>query len=351
MNVTTCLKESDINEIIDDINAVDTDTILVIADINVWAIYEKDFAFLETIKNKRVIVWKAIDGEKTKTFAEYQSCLEFFLEKNIHRKAHLVALGGGATSDFAGFVASTILRGISWSIIPTTLLSMVDASIGGKVAINSKSGKNLIGQFHLPTYVWIYTSFIRGLPESEFLSGKGEIVKYALLDNSIRESLFNSKDVYPYIMKCAEYKKNLVERDLKESGERKILNLGHTIGHALEKIYSLPHGVSIVWGMAVLFKIYLDGKFIDEIEKIIDVLDWKDHYPPWYNKSFPVKDIMQYVLKDKKGASLQEIEIVLLEDLGKPLIHKTTYEELENKLVDNEQNLKSFYFRSDTQTI
>jgi 3-dehydroquinate synthetase len=174
--IKTQIKHIGLENIIQEINALQTDTVLVIADHHVWTMYSKDI-LLEQIENKKVIFWKAADGEKVKNINDFQNAVEFFLDKGIHRKAHMVVIGGGATSDFGGFVASTILRGIQWSVIPTTLLSMVDASIGGKVAINSKLGKNLIGAFHLPSNVWICPKFIETVEWVKFLSTAFLILK------------------------------------------------------------------------------------------------------------------------------------------------------------------------------
>ena len=255
MKNKTEIKNVEIQNLILEIAKLETDTILIIADHQVWSLYNKDFPF-ETIASKKVLFWKAPDGEKVKNMNDFQSAVEFFLDKGIHRNAHLVAIGGGATSDFAGFVAATILRGIEWSVIPTTLLSMVDASIGGKVAVNSKSGKNLIGAFHLPTNVWISPSFLDTLNANETLSGLGEVLKYCFLDYKIYDLVIRKVSIDEVINACAKLKEKLTEEDLKEVGIRKILNLGHSFGHAIEFIYSIPHGEAVMWGISLIFKLF-----------------------------------------------------------------------------------------------
>ncbi|MDD4976669.1 MAG: 3-dehydroquinate synthase, partial [Bacteriovorax sp.] len=237
----TNIKHIELESIVDEINNLDTDTILLVVDHLVWSHYSKEL-ILDKIENKKVIFWKSADGEKVKNINDFQNAVEFFLEKGIHRNAHLVAIGGGAVSDFAGFIAATILRGISWSIVPTTLLAMVDASIGGKVAINSKSGKNLIGAYHMPTNVWICPKFINTLPETEKNSGMGEVLKYCFLDYTIYDLAIKKAPIEQIIDACAEFKQKLTTEDFKETGIRRILNLGHSFGHALEFIYNLPHG-------------------------------------------------------------------------------------------------------------
>ena len=242
----TEIKHIEFDNIIEEINKLQTDTVLIIADHLVWSLYSKDIV-LEKIENKKVLFWKASDGEKVKNITDFQNAIEFFLEKGIHRNAHMIVIGGGATSDFGGFVAATILRGIHWSIIPTTLLSMVDASIGGKVAINSKSGKNLLGAFHLPDHVWICPKFLETLPEVEKYSGMGEVLKYCFLDYKIYDLVISKTDMAQIIDECAKFKEKLTKEDLKEVGVRKTLNLGHTFGHAIEYIYNMPHGESVMW--------------------------------------------------------------------------------------------------------
>ncbi len=327
--------------LIDELNKIETDTLLVVADHQVWSIYGKDFPF-ESITGKKVIFWKAGDGEKVKNFNDFQNCLEFFLDKGIHRKAHLVAIGGGATSDFAGFVAATILRGIEWSIIPTTLLSMVDASIGGKVAINSKVGKNLIGAFHMPKNVFICEAFLKTLPDTEMRSGMGEVLKYCFLDYGIYDLAIKKTELTEVIKACAEYKQKLTEEDFKETGVRKILNLGHSFGHALEFIYNLPHGEAISWGMVLIFKLFGNEKNINDISALKLALGMNEKSPPWQNKEFPVDKIMTYLSKDKKISALNSIDLILMKDIGNAVIENKSFEEIQNTLEANRDELRKF---------
>ena len=148
------IKTCYLDELGKDIETIKTDQILLVVDSRVWQHYQKALESYQP-KNKTIILYKSLEGESTKTIEEYERGVEFFLEKGVHRKAHLLAIGGGATSDYAGFIAASLNRGIEWSVVPTTLLSMVDAAIGGKTGVNSKHGKNLIGAFHMPKNVWI----------------------------------------------------------------------------------------------------------------------------------------------------------------------------------------------------
>lgn len=324
--------------------ALETDTLLFVIDNNIYSLYGNEFSLIEKIQQqgKRIVVWKSIEGEKTKTFSEYQSCMEFFLGKGIHRNCILVAIGGGATTDFGGFVAATLLRGIKWISIPTSLLSMVDAGIGGKTGINSSFGKNLLGSFHLPEKVLINLDFINTLPPSEIQSGLGEMVKYAFLNDSIYESLTKRRDFKIQILNCAVFKQQIVEKDFLELGERKHLNLGHTFGHAIEKVYNIPHGISVVWGMALLFYLIQDGRYLKELSTLLESLNWGDLTPPWYNKKFPSKDLFEYLLKDKKRSGNVSIDLITLEGIGRPKIEKFLLDTIEKKLDDNEIKLRNF---------
>lgn len=337
----TVVKNIELDSIIDEINKLDTDTILLVIDHLVWSHYSKDL-ILEKIQNKKVIFWKSPDGDKVKNINEFQNAIEFFLEKGIHRNAHLVVLGGGAVSDFAGFVAATILRGIAWSVVPTTLLAMVDASIGGKVAINSKSGKNLIGAYHMPTNVWICTKFIDSLPETEKNSGMGEVLKYCFLNYSIYDLVIKKTPIEKIIDACAQYKQKLTDEDFKETGVRRILNLGHSFGHALEFIYNLSHGEAVLWGMVLVFKVFGTEKNINDIRALKNALNIPGTNSPWFNKEFPIEKIMTYLSKDKKISALSSIDLVLVQDIGNAQIERKTFEEIQSVLESNKDELRKF---------
>lgn len=337
----TNIKHIELESIVDEINNLDTDTILLVVDHLVWSHYSKEL-ILDKIENKKVIFWKSADGEKVKNINDFQNAVEFFLEKGIHRNAHLVAIGGGAVSDFAGFIAATILRGISWSIVPTTLLAMVDASIGGKVAINSKSGKNLIGAYHMPTNVWICPKFINTLPETEKNSGMGEVLKYCFLDYTIYDLAIKKAPIEQIIDACAEFKQKLTTEDFKETGIRRILNLGHSFGHALEFIYNLPHGEAVMWGMALVFKAFGTEKNINDIIALKNALNIPGKNPPWFNKEFPIEKIMTYLSKDKKISALSSIDLVLVQDIGNVQVERKTFEEIQAVLETNKDELKKF---------
>ena len=337
----TQIKNVTIEEIPEVIAQIDSDTILLVVDHVVWSLYSKELP-IDKVENKKVIFWKSPDGDKVKNINEFQNAIEFFLDKGIHRNAHLVAIGGGAVSDFAGFIAATILRGITWSVIPTTLLSQVDASIGGKVAINSKSGKNLIGAFHLPTSVWICPKFLGTLHEVEKNSGLGEVLKYAFLDYGIYDLVVTKAPLSDVVSACAVYKQKLTEEDFRETGIRRVLNLGHSFGHAVEFIYNIPHGEAVMWGMALVFKLFGSEKNLNDIKTLKNALGMPGANPPWFNKEFPIDKIMTYLSKDKKISALSSIDLVLVKDIGNAEIENKTFEEIQSILEASKDELRKF---------
>jgi 3-dehydroquinate synthetase len=321
------------------IKDIDSDLILLIADLNVWGIYSKIIPLLE-IEGKKVIFWKAPDGEKVKSMENLNSAVEFFLSKGVHRKAHVVSLGGGATSDFSGMVASVLLRGLKWSVIPTTLLSMVDAGIGGKVAVNSAHGKNLIGAFHHPDNIWICDEFLETLPKEEYQSGLGEVLKYGYLSSEINEQIINGNEIKKIIHSCVLFKESIVKDDFKENGKRKILNYGHTIGHAIEQVYSLSHGIAVAWGIIIVTKLFQKIDNSSELQKMIESLGVELGNSPWLNKTFPISEIMEYVKKDKKSTSNTDMDFILCDEIGKATIKKISFSEIENKFKEKSDELR-----------
>jgi 3-dehydroquinate synthase len=197
-------------------------------------------------------------GEANKTMDTLAEILEFLAEQRLTRTDCIVALGGGVTGDMAGFAASVYLRGIRCVQIPTTLLSAVDSSVGGKTAIDLKAGKNLAGAFLQPAAVLCDTECLASLPAEVFADGAAEAIKTGVLCDESLFSLFESghleTEPAEVIARCVAYKAGVVERDEKEQHERKLLNLGHTVGHAVEKCsgYSIAHGHAVAIGLAII---------------------------------------------------------------------------------------------------
>ena len=198
-------------------------------------------------------------GEGSKNFTTLSAILEFLAAEHLTRTDCLIALGGGVVGDMAGFAAACYLRGIRYVQMPTTLLSAVDSSVGGKTAIDLSAGKNLAGAFLQPAAVLCDTDCLKSLPPDIFADGAAEAVKTAVLSdprlfNCVESGMLNALDPVEMIAGCVAYKAGVVERDEKETGERKLLNLGHTIGHAIEKCsgYTIPHGHAVAAGLAVI---------------------------------------------------------------------------------------------------
>jgi 3-dehydroquinate synthase len=296
-----------------------------IIDQTVFELYKNELSFLNSKK-----VFFVVDPEKSKNINTYNTILEFFLEMGITRADTIIAIGGGATTDLSGFVASTILRGISWVSIPTTLLAMVDASIGGKVGINTKHGKNLIGNFHKPDKTLFCFTFLGSLDSSEIESGKGEILKYCFLDILIKEKCMSEGYSNELIFECAKLKIQIVEEDFKENGKRAILNFGHTFGHALELLSNLPHGIAVAKGIEVNLSLF-NSELIKEFQLLCSVLEINIPNSFKLNK----KSFFKLLQLDKKNKSNSQIGIVVLEKSG-PCLKYMNADALLNILEVNE---------------
>ena len=298
---------------------------VIIADKNVWEIYQNNF-----LSQERRGTWLADQGELTKDLNSFKRCVEYLAEVGVDRQTVIIAIGGGALSDFAGFVASVFLRGLNWQVIPTTLLSMIDAAIGGKTALNLESGKNLIGSFHLPEKIYIDPTFLESLAPEEFESGCGELLKYGLLSKEIYQAVVAGEKLVELIKMCSAFKQEIVHKDFNDKNLRKILNLGHTFGHAFEKSLSLPHGTAVVWGIEFINIYFLEKKLSSEIENlklslnINTVLD--------FNKISQFKtQVLSYLSTDKKRED-GKINLVLISDIGEPFGRVVSFEEVENIL-------------------
>ncbi len=229
---------------------------------------------ISKFKKERVTIIK--DGEKYKNFSTYNYILDRLLKEKIERKDVIAALGGGVVGDLAGFCASSVLRGVNFIQIPTTLLAMCDSSIGGKTGIDTKYGKNLAGSFYFANQVLIDTNFLNTLNDKELKCGMGEILKYAFIEKSCKydefynlsgylDKNYNNLDMDYLVQICAKLKACVVSRDFKESGLRKILNFGHTFAHPLELLSNyklISHGQAVAYGIKMAFKTALLNKLI-----------------------------------------------------------------------------------------
>ena len=271
-------------------------------------------------------------GEQNKNIDTCQIIWDKLNVFNADRKSLLINLGGGVLTDMGGFVASTYLRGITFINIPTTLLGMVDAAHGGKTGIDFKLLKNQIGLFSDPSEVILDSDYLSTLTKDEFLNGYAEVFKHSLLTNK-KDLNFNSlikldfyKDVTFIIEKYSEIKKEIVESDKFESNQRKVLNLGHTIGHAVESysymttsLNELKHGEAIIVGL--ITELYISHKQLNF--PIEDLENIKKNFSEYFNMvSFSDKDVEQIhdlMIYDKKNEA-DKLNFVLLEEIGSPVI-------------------------------
>ena len=272
------------------------------------------------------------DGEKDKSLSVLDDVYSQLIEMGCDRSSTFLALGGGVVGDAAGFIAATFMRGVDYIQIPTTLLAMVDSSIGGKTGVNLPAGKNLVGAIWQPKAVVIDPKLLESLPEREISSAMGEVIKYgAILDRDLFDLLSsNLKDLLklanPELLTevigiCAKLKADVVAEDEREGDRRRILNFGHTIGHALETHFgfdNLRHGEAIAYGMLAAGRISIEElRFKKENFELLQEIIGKLSLPAL--PEFEPEEILQIMQRDKKVKD-GKIHFVLLEEIGKAVI-------------------------------
>jgi len=316
--------------------------VTIITDDHVSELYleriKKEFLKLNVICSDYIIP----HGETSKSIEMLTNIYGHLIEHKMTRTDAIIALGGGVVGDLAGFAAATYLRGIDFIQIPTTLLSQVDSSVGGKVAVNLPQGKNLVGNFYHPNAVYIDTDVLNTLDRREFISGMAEVIKYASIkDKSLFDILIShnlddvSSVIEEIIVKCVQTKADIVMKDEKESYERMLLNYGHTVGHAIEKYYDYQkynHGEAVGQGMIYMLNASLKADLIDKssYDSLVELLDV---YGLLFKETYPIDTLMTYMKNDKKGVE-DKINIVLLKTIGESYIEKVTYDYLERFLME-----------------
>ncbi len=266
---------------------------------------------LRELISVNVHLFETPEGEEQKSIDIWRQALSSAGSLNLTRSDAVVAIGGGATTDLAGFVAASWLRGISWYAIPTTLAGAVDASIGGKTGINSEFGKNLIGSFYSPAGVFIDLTFLDSLPDRDFSAGLAEVIKTGFIgDLTILDLLEQCTDVKDarlhateLIFKSAEFKASIVSQDFTESKLREILNYGHTLGHAIEKRenYALRHGEAVALGLIFAAELSvqhlgLAPSVVNHTISLLQRFDLPTSYP-----ASALKDLLELMKGDKKN--------------------------------------------------
>ena len=287
-------------------------------------------SYIDTIKKQCLnpFVYVIKQGEASKNFINYQNILSFMIENNFTRSDVIVAIGGGVIGDLSGFVSSTYMRGIDFYNIPTTLLAQVDSSIGGKTAIDLNGIKNVVGTFYQPSCVIIDPETLKTLDLRQLHAGLVEAIKMSItcnkeLFNLIKNSndLFN--DIEKIIYESLLIKRSIVENDEKESGLRRVLNFGHTIGHAIESCYNMQllHGECVGLGM-----LYMSNEQVKK--QIIEVLN-KYNLPTTCKVD---KDAFISLISHDKKANGDKISIIYVEEIGHYKEKKIDIIELENYL-------------------
>lgn len=315
---------------------------IVVFSQKVYKLYSK---ILDFPKDK-IIILK--DGEREKNYKNYLRIMNFAFSKKLKREDAIIAIGGGVVGDLTGFVASTYMRGINFIQVPTTLLAATDSSVGGKVAINTKYGKNLVGSFYQPKAVFINVNFLKTLDEKQYKSGLGEILKYGFIERSCNPDseahLINfltehqnkilSRDVFilkELIKICVELKIAVVKNDEKESGLRKILNYGHTYGHAIEtitKYKKYTHGECVIEGILFALRIALKLNLIDKEYKFLcEDLIKKYNYQPLLK--FEKSKLINIMTTDKKATD-RHLKFILPTEYATVAERDFTIEEIDD---------------------
>lgn len=308
--------------------------VAIISESNVFPIYGKLLSDSLIKAGYSVFSFIFSAGESQKNSETYLNILNFLAENTFTRSDILIALGGGVTGDITGFAAATFLRGISYVQIPTTLLAMVDSSVGGKTAIDLPAGKNLVGAFYQPKLVLCDLDALQTLPNSVFCDGCAEVIKYGVLYDS---SLFShlmlhglSFDREAVIARCIELKKNVVHQDEFDTGARQMLNFGHTVGHGIEaqSNYAVSHGQAVAVGMAIVSKAaaslgICDISVYNDICKILDLFQLPKA------TVYSAQDLYCSALSDKKRSG-GTVNLIVPEHIGHCFIRPTPVTEVKS---------------------
>ena len=318
--------------------------VCIITDDNIAPLYldEVENVFSKVCNNVSHFIIEA--GEENKTLKSVEKVYEYLIESKFDRNDFIIALGGGVIGDMTGYIAATYLRGISFIQIPTTLLSQVDSSIGGKTGVDLNGYKNMIGAFYQPKLVYINVSTLLSLNRRIYLSGMGEIIKHGIIkDRDYLNWLRNycekiiDRDIevlIPMIKNSCFIKKIVVENDPKEKGERALLNFGHTIGHSVEKLYNFEkyHGECVAIGMVVAAYLSKNKGFIteseaDSIKKMVSIFELPNSI-----SGLNADDIIKVSKNDKKMDS-KKIKFIVIKEIGDAIIDSSITDEDMRKAI------------------
>lgn len=312
--------------------------ICIVTDSNVGPLYAQEVAKCLEETGNHVFCYTFPAGEENKTLDTVEDVYEFLIQNHFDRTDMLAALGGGVVGDLTGYVAATYLRGISFIQIPTTLLAQVDSSIGGKTGVDFRAYKNMVGAFHMPRLVYMNIHVLQSLSSRLFNSGLGEILKHGLIkDKDYFQWLCTNSDgilrledsvLEEMIYVSCTIKRDVVEKDPTEKGERALLNFGHTLGHAVEKLmnFTLYHGECVVLGMIAALDIsHRRGFLSDEEQKSIHELFEQFGFPTKV-QGITAEDVVVVSKNDKKMVS-GKVKFILLKRIGEAYIDMTVTDE------------------------
>jgi len=310
------------------LNDVDQNNIFYLVDNKVFELHKKLFK-----PNKNILLIKST--EDSKSIKNVSSLIEKILKLGGNKKSYIIGIGGGIVCDITGFIASIFMRGIRFAYVPTTVLSITDAALGGKNGVNFNNIKNLVGTINEPNFVLVDLCFLDSLKENEFNDGFAEIIKHACIASlelfkKLEKSLisYKSRDLLSEILKeSISVKLNIVSKDINDLTFRKILNFGHTLGHAIEAKYKLSHGSSVSLGMIYACQIsnkigYLSDEKVNRIKNLLN----KFGLPTDVSK-ISVSEIFHLIEKDKK-AKYNNIDFIILRDIGSAEILKIKISDL-----------------------
>lgn len=305
---------------------------IIITDVNVRKLYPIDSMSADVIT--------IATGEEIKTLDTVQDIYAQLISIKADRSSFIVGIGGGIVCDIAGFVASTFLRGVRFGFVATTLLAQVDASVGGKNGVNFEGYKNMVGLFNQPEFVISDPELLKTLPDREISSGLAEIVKhgaiadanlFAYLEQHAEDILaLDSQVIEKLLLASVRIKSALVNRDETEKGERRLLNFGHTFGHAIEKVTGISHGEAISRGMVIAAALSVKkGRLAEKEHKRLRALLNNLKLPTYFGPE--TKAVVNAIGKDKKREG-NWIHFVLLNGIGSAIVDKITLEELEDAI-------------------
>jgi 3-dehydroquinate synthase len=299
------------------VNLMDYSKVILILDENVYRLWKDRFT------NFQYLIVPS--GEEQKSLMVVEQLIQQLIDLDADRSTLLIGVGGGVVCDITGFVGAVFMRGIAVGLVPTTLLAQVDAAIGGKNGVNTGDYKNMIGTIVQPTFILSDSSFLNTLPDVEFVNGMAEVIKhgcildedyFSFIESNVSQIAAKEEAILEYMIKrSVELKSEVVQQDERESGRRRLLNYGHTFGHAIEKKYGLPHGYAVSLGMVMVNRFMVkENKLSSEVALRIKKL-LANFELPVDDEKYDFLQLVDLVLHDKKRKS-DEIHLITINQVG-----------------------------------